>query len=713
MHFNITRRAGMIAAVFQLAACMSLAAWPTRTAAPRGPAATVQPEAMARRPWMNRALSPGRRAELLLKAMTLDEKIALLHGVQPMPVKGYVGYVPGNARLGIPALRLADGRAGVGNGAHNATLLPAPLAVASSWNPNLLHAYGQVLGQEEWAKGTNVFLGPTVDVVRVPEWGRSFETYGEDPYLNGRMAAAEIRGVQSAGPIADANMYLTMQQETNRFQANSVVDERTLEEIYLPPFRAAVQAAHVGTLMCAYVKTNGIYSCQNRQLLHTMLRRQLGFHGWVMSDWGATHSTAPSARAGLDQEMPGSRYYGAALKRAVQNGAVTQAELDAQVRRILRIMFRQGLFDRKPRGSWTAKADSPADASFARRAAEAGMVLLKNKGGALPLPRQGAIAVIGEDAGGKTVAEGGGSSYVVPPYVISPLAGIRKRAGASRKVIYDDGANLAAAAHSARAARVAIVFAGAPESEGADRPNLQLPGNQDALIAAVAAANPNTIVVLNTGGPVLMPWLSRARAVLEAWYPGQESGNAIAAVLFGDADPGGKLTLTFPAAAKAVPTAGRQQWPGINGNSVYSEKLETGYRWYEAQHQHPLFPFGFGLSYTTFKLSHFRLHQLPGQGQVEARVEVTNTGMRAGSEVVQAYCRQPAANGEPGPQLCGFAEVQLRPGQARALRLPIEQRGFMVYDTARHAWRMPRGRYEVAVGTSSENLPMHAAVEIP
>ncbi len=682
-------------------------------ARPRPAFTASPPPAPATRPWMRRGLAPQRRAELLLHAMTLAEKIALLHGVQPIPVKGYVGYVPGNARLGIPALRLADGRAGVGNGARQATLLPAPLSAASSWDPSLLYAYGRVLGQEEWEKGTNVFLGPTVDVVRVPEWGRTFETYGEDPYFNGRMAAAEIRGVESAGPIADANMYLTMHQETNRFKANSVVDERTLEEIYLPPFRAAVRAGKVGTLMCAYVKTNGIYSCENPLLLQTFLRRQLGFRGWVMSDWGATHSTAASARAGLDQEMPGSRYYGAALQRAVETGAVTMAEVNAHVLDILRVMFRQGLFDRRQSGNWMAKVDTAADAHFALRAAEAGMVLLKNQGAALPLAATGAIAIIGADAGRQPVVEGGGSSYVIPPYVVSPLAGIRSRAGAGRKLVYADGGNLQAAARAARGAQVAVVFAGAPESEGADRPNLRLPGNQDALIAAVAAANPNTVVVLNTGGPVLMPWLGRVRAVLEAWYPGQEDGRAIAAVLFGDRNPEGRLTLSFPRTENGVPTASRRQWPGIAGNSYYSEKLEAGYRWYEAQKRKPLFPFGYGLSYTTFKLSRFRLRRRPGTMRLTARVSVANTGRRAGSEVVEAYCRQPASNGEPGRQLCGFAKVRLRPGETKTARLAINPRAFMVYDAARHGWKSPAGRYRVEVGTSSQALPFAAAVTAP
>lgn len=690
------------------------------TVAP-GPAAAGTPRPNSARPWMNKSLSATQRANLLLHAMTLNEKIAMVHGVsrKQHPFKGYVGYVPAIPRLGIPALKLADGRAGVGNGARNVTLLPAPIAAASSWNTHLLNAYGRVLGEEEWGKGTNVFLGPTIDVVRVPEWGRSFETYGEDPYLNGQMAEAEIKGVQSQGPIADANMYLTMNQESDRFHANSVVDERTLQEIYLPPFQGAIQAGHVGTIMCAYVKTNGVYSCQNPQILKGFLRNELGFNGWVMSDWGATHSTVASAKAGLDQEMPASRYYGQALKKAVENGQVSMSNLDEHVRRILVTMFSHGLFDKTQTGTWDSSVRSAERAAFARKAAEEGSVLLKNKHHILPLADTGSIAVIGADGGTKPLVEGGGSSHVVAPYVISPLDGIRKRAGKSVEVFYSDGNNLSQAVQVARKADVAIVFAGCPQSEGADRPNLELPGNQNQLISAVAAANPKTIVVLNTGGAVLMPWISRVPAVLEAWYPGQEDGNAIAAVLFGNVDPAGKLTLTFPRSENAVPTSSRQQWPGINGNSVYSEKLDVGYRWYDATNTKPLFPFGYGLSYTSFHLSHLTV--TPGSlvikpggthQNVIATVEVTNTGHRSGAEVVQAYVHQPLRNGEPPRQLRAFARVFLKPGETRRVTMVLAPRSFSIYDTKLHRWISPPGTYGILVGTSSADLPLHSKIRI-
>ena len=680
------------------------------------PGTIARAQTSSHQPWMNKSLTAGRRADLVLREMTLKDKVALVHGVsrKEHPFKGYVGYVPANPRLHIPALKLADGRAGVGNEAKDVTLLPAPIAAASSWDPSLLETFGQVIGEEQWGKGTNVELGPTIDVVRVPEWGRTFETYGEDPYLNSRMAAAEIKGIQSRGPIANANMYLTMQQETDRFKIDSIVDERTLQEIYLPPFGAAVSSG-VGTVMCAYIKTNGVFSCENPHVLDGLLKTQLGFPGWVMSDWGGTHSTVASARAGLDQEMPDSRYYGQALESAVENGKVSMATLDGHVRRVLVTMFKHGLFDKPQPGNWDSYVRTPEHAAFSRKVAEQGTVLLKNEGNILPLSGVSSIAVIGKDGGAKPEVEGGGSSHVVAPYVISPLEGIRKRAGTAIKVTYSDGSDLAEAARVAKAASVAIVFASTVEGEGHDRPNLELPGNQDELIKAVAAASPKTIVVLNTGGPVLMPWVGHVPGVIEAWYPGQEDGNAIAAILFGDVNPAGKLPLTFPLTADKIPTSSRQQWPGVNGKSIYSEKLNVGYRWYDATGNQPLFPFGYGLSYTTFRLSHLALAPTKmgkEAGPIHGTVEVTNTGGRAGAEVVQTYVSQPRANGEPPRQLCAFGKVFLKAGETRRVPLTISPHSLSFYDVSTHRWKLAEGTYRILVGTSSSSLQLHRDIII-
>ncbi len=676
-------------------------------------------KAQATQGWMNHALTPERRAGLLLRAMTLDEKITMLHGVDPLPVKEYVGYVPANPRLSIPALRLADGRAGVGNRATGVTLLPAPIAAAASWDIGLLRRFGEVLGEEEWAKGTNVALAPSIDVVRVPEWGRTFESYGEDPHLNGQMAAAEILGIQSRGPIANANMYLTMNQEDNRLNENSVVDSRTLHEIYLPPFEAAVQQGHVGTVMCAYVQTNGVFSCDSPYLLNDLLKKQLGFGGWVMSDWGATHSAVAAANGGLDQEMPGERFFGQPLKAAVENGQVSMATLDEHVRRILVTMFRFGLFDKSQTGTWSTNVRTPEHAAFSRQVAEQGTVLLKNDRNILPLAPEVSIAVIGLPGSAKPTAEGAGSSGVVAPYVVAPLAALKKRAQATTRIAYADGSDRGHAAALAHAAQIALVFVSTDETEGKDRPDLSLPNNQDELIDAIAAANPNTVVVLDTGGPVLMPWVGKIRALVQAWYPGQEDGNAIAAVLYGDVNPAGKLPLTFPRTAAETPTASAQQWPGSNGKSIYSEKLDVGYRWYDARHVEPLFPFGYGLSYTTFHLSHLSITQKSldwnlhaTSARVQVKLAVTNTGKLAGAEVVQVYIEQPAENGEPVHQLAGFAKVQLNRGETKPVTLNLDRRAFSIYDAAAHAWKSPAGSYGVWVGTSSRDLPLHSFISV-
>ncbi len=689
-------------------------------AAPAAKAAKAAPANLAQRPWMNKSLSPQRRADLLIKAMTLDEKILMMHGAGPclevwtekcpMPIKGYIGYVPPIERLGIPHLTLADGRAGVGNKAVDVTLLPAPIAAASSWDPDLINQFGHVLGKEEWDKGTNVTLSPTIDVVRVPEWGRIFESYGEDPYFNARMAVAEIKGIQAEGSIADANMYVTMQQENDRFHSDSVVDERTLQEIYLPPYAAAVAEAHVGTFMCAYVKTNGVYSCENAHLLQDLLRKQLKFDGWVMTDWGAAHSTIDSANNGLDQQMPDDSFFGATLKKAVEDGKVTNSTIDQHVRNILLPMFQHALFDVKQPGTWASNVRSPQHDAFSRKVAEQGTILLKNQNALLPLRSDVSIAVIGAAGTTKPKAEGGGSSDVVAPYVISPLDGITKRG--KGKITSADGSDLAAAASAASAADVAVVVVRTEESEGDDRPDLKLPGNQDDLIAAVAAANKKTIVVLDTGGPVLMPWVDQVAGVIEAWYPGQEDGNALAAILYGDVNPGAKLPLTIPRTADKIPTAAKEQWPGVDGHSTYTEKLNVGYRWYDATGTDPLFPFGFGLSYTTFKVSNLAVNSSAAPAKVVVTLNVANTGKLAGAEVAQVYVAHPAGNGEPPHQLRAFAKVQLKPGETKPVTLTLDARSFSTFDTGTHQWTVREGTYEILAGTSSRDLPLHATITV-
>jgi beta-glucosidase len=382
-------------------------------------------------------------------------------------------------------------------------------------------------------------------------------------------------------------------------------------------------------------------------------------------------------------------------------------------------MFRQGLFEKRQAGDWVANVRSAQHDAFSRTVAEQGTVLLKNDGGILPLLHHSSIAVIGAPGGIQPKIEGGGSSAVEAPYIINPLDGIRKSAGRGVSVAYAEGSDLAGTANVARAAQIAIVFVSTAETEGEDRRNLQLPGNQDQLIATVAAANPNTIVVLDTGGPVLMPWLTHVRGVIEAWYPGQEDGDAIAAILYGDVNPAAKLPLTFPRSESAVPTASPGQWPGVNGVSRYEERLNVGYRWYDATSTAPLFPFGYGLSYTTFTLSHLALSPrrwnaslAPAGGKVHVTVDVTNTGKRGGAEVVQVYVAQPSSNGEPPRQLRAFAKVELKPGETKHVPLTLDSQSFSIYDPAAHRWVSPAGTYRVVVGTSSRDLPLESSIAV-
>ncbi|HEY3716491.1 MAG TPA: glycoside hydrolase family 3 C-terminal domain-containing protein [Jatrophihabitantaceae bacterium] len=657
-------------------------------------------------------LTPSQRASDLVAQMTLDEKITELHGVQDAEHRRYV---PGIDRLGIPPLAITNGPAGVGPGDDPnqpaATALPAPISLAASFDAALAQQYGVITGAETRDLGQSLLEGPDINIARVPVNGRTFEGYGEDPYLSGQISVGNINGIQSQGVIAEVKHYAANNQEANRGSVNAVVDDRTEHEIYLPAFEASVKDAHAGSVMCAYNKVNGPYNCQNDHLLGDVLRGQWGFDGFVQSDFGATHSTVASAQAGMDLEMPTGPFYGDAMKRAVENGQISVQTIDTLLIRRFTTMIRFGLFDRP---LTTSPIPITEDGTFARTAAEQGTVLLKNAAAQLPLDASAlhSVAVIGPYAGAARTG-GGGSSHVEPAYTVSPVDGIQNRVGPTVTVSYNDGADPAAAAALARSADVAIVMVGDDETEGVDRPGLALSGNQDALVSAVAAANPHMVAVVKSGGPVLMPWVDQVPAVVEAWYPGEEDGNAVAAVLFGDVNPSGKLPITFPKADGDVPAHTPQQYPGVNGTAVYSEGLQVGYRWYDAQGIAPLFPFGYGLSYTTFAFSHLTVTPvLALRGQVTVGVDVTNTGTRTGSEVAQVYVADPAAAGEPPTQLKGFQKVTLAPGQTKHLRLTLDQRAFSTWDPAAQQWTTRDGRYRVFVGDSSRNLPLQRPVNV-
>jgi beta-glucosidase len=661
-------------------------------------------------PWVTSKAPIAARVKQLMSRMSEADKLDLLSGVTNGPVAEmgpvYAGQTAPIPALCVPALNLEDGPAGSGDSMTGVTQLPAPVALAASWDPQLAYQYGAVVGAEQRGKGANVDLGPTVNIVRDPRWGRAFETYGEDPLLQGAIGDGYIEGVQAQGVMAQVKHLAAYAEETVRDSpaSDAIVSERALQEIYLPPFQDAVEQAHVASAMCSYNEVNQIPACQNSYLMSEVLDGEFGFTGFVTSDWFATKSAAPSANAGLDMQMPDACYYTTGLQEGLQDGAVSQATFDGMVSRILTEMFRFRLFARPVTGAPGEVVTTPAHAATALKVAEDSTVLLKNAGAVLPLKpaTTHSIAVIGADAGSGAYTGGGGSASVVAPSVVTPYQGIAARAhGIS--VTYNDGSDPTAAASAARSASVAIVFVDLPESEGADLPDIDLPGQENTLIDDVAAANPRTVVVLNTGSAVTMPWLSSVAGVVEAWYPGQDDGSAIAAVLFGDVDPGGKLPVTFPASLSQEPAGSPTDWPGV-GEQKFNEGIFVGYRYFDQTKETPLFPFGFGLSYTTFRFSRARISRPNKKGRVKVSVTVKNTGRRAGSDVVQLYVGDPTGAGEPPRQLEAFRRVTLRPHHETRVTFTLAPRQLAYWNGI---WTAVKGTYQVYVGDSSRSLPVH------
>ena len=663
--------------------------------------------------WMDPDTEPSERARRLVAAMSLDQKIGQLHGEPTAEDFRHVAAVPD---LCVPALTLTNGPAGVGtstrpDGGAPATALPAPLALAATWDPAMASRYGDVMGTEARLTGRNLLEAPAVDVMRTPLGGRTFESFGEDPLLAARIAVPEIRAVQDRGVLANVKHYVLNNQERDREDVSVVVGPRALHELYLPPFEAAVRDAEVASVMCAYNRVDGVYSCENEPLLTGILRDELGFEGFVLSDFTATHSTEASVRAGLDLELPFGLYYGDPLRAAVAEGRVPEAALDEMLARRFTQMFRLGVFDRAPD---SGSIDVEAHALVARRVAEAGTVLLRNERATLPLDagRLRSLAVLGPWAD-RAATGGGGSSAVAPLRTISPLEGIRARVGADVEVVTADGDGPDAAAEAAASADVAVVVVGQRLTEGRDRTGLALPAGQDALVRAVAAANPRTVVVLHVGAPVTMPWLDDVAATVLGWYPGQEDGAVTAAVLFGDAEPGGRLPVTFPASLADVVPPGPASYPGVDGVVRYREGLLVGYRRVQALDATPRFPFGFGLSYTTFALDDLEApSSTDGDSPVTVRVRVRNTGDRSGSEVVQAYVAAPEEPGTPPTQLRGFAKVPLEPGASAVVTLELDPRAFSRWDEATRSWRVVPGRHRLLIGTSSVDTPLSADIEV-
>jgi beta-glucosidase len=665
-----------------------------------------------------KAPTSDQRADVLLRQMTQQEKLQLVHGAGAT-TRGAAGWVPGIPRVGIPDLLLADGSVGVGNQVGPATILPSSIASAATWDTDLAYDYGKVIGSELRAYGLNANLGGNVNLIgREPRDGRTFETKGEDPILAGKITATHIRGVQDQHVIGGIKHFAMNDQETGRTIANVQLDERGARESDLLAFEIGIKDSNVQSVMCSYNLWNGLYACENPHLLNDILKRDWKFSGFVMSDWGATHSTA-SVLAGLDQEQPDNRWLGM-LGQAIQNGDVPQSRLDDMVQRILRAMYEVGLFDHP---ATITPIDTATDQSIAQTVEEQGAVLLKNSG-QLPLNASAiqSIAVIGSHAD-IGVLSGGGSAQVIPTggpaldegrpcppcwadmiwVPSSPLRAIQARAPQA-KVHFDPGTDTASAASLASSSDVAIVFVSQWESEGMDLPSLNFDGGQDQLVAAVATANPHTIVVMENGGAQVMPWLDQVGAVLEAWFPGQRGGEAIANILFGDVNPSGKLPLTFPASVTDLPH------PDIAIPVQYNEGFLVGYKWYDATNKTPLFPFGFGLSYTTFSFSNT---QVAGN---QVTFDLTNTGRVPGAEVAQVYLALPPGLGEPPKRLAAWQKIRLRPGETSHLAINIDQNDsshpLSYWDTNASDWRTAPGDYVVYLGNSSASLSKAGQIHI-
>jgi beta-glucosidase len=830
----------MVAAAGSLAVLV-----PLTLVAAGGPASatgTSRSAADAACPWLNNSLSVSQRTSMLLAKMTLADKINMVTGAGTS--SPYVFYITAIPSLCIPAMGQEDGPNGVGDGLTGVTQLPAGVSLAATFDPSLASQYGKVIGSEERGKGAMVNLGPTVNIDRDPRWGRSFEAFTEDPYLNSSLAVSEIDGVQSTGEMSQVKHFAVYNQETNRNTAadDAIVSDRAMHEIYFPAFQAATVQAKAASVMCSYSTINGEYACQNTYLYNTLDQRW-GFPGFVESDYGATHSTVASADAGLDQEQPSAVFYGPALEAAVNSGQVALSTVNEMVTRILTELFRFNEFNNPPAGSLTATVTTPAHQAVSAAVAEAGTVLLKNSRATLPLKASGgSVAVIGPAASAAPIYTGGGSARVTSTFNVTPLQGIQAAAGSGTSVSYTQGlptdtslsaipssaltpayaptgfggtytgtltapetgtyvlafenpcgcytsvdltldgtelldnpgtppvstysvgvnlvagqtytlqlagggesANLswatpsdlapgiADAVTAAKAAKTAVVVVSDDtETEAADRPSLNLPSAQNELISAVAAANPNTVVVVDAGAPVVMPWLSQVASVVDAWYPGESNGTALAAVLFGQVDPSGHLPVTFPTGLSQVPASTPAEFPGVNGQVLYSEGIDVGYRYYDANNETPMFPFGYGLSYTKFAFSHLVVTPQAvqnrtsnsgptsclcnGQSGTQVRVSatVTNTGRVAGSEVVQLYLGDPAAAGEPPRQLKGFQRISLRPGQSTTVHFSLSGHDLSYWSDAANGWVVPTGGFSVDVGDSSAlaNLPLQGGFTV-
>ena len=667
-------------------------------------------------PWVGSTAPVAQRVQQVLTNMDMAQELTLVGGTG---TSSYIGNVAAIPSLCIKAINLEDGPDGVGDGLGGVTAFPTGESSAATWDPALIQQQGAAMGAEFAGKGVNVALGPTANIVRDPRWGRSYESYGEDPYLSGQIASAQIEGLQSQGVMAMLKHVAAYAQETYpNGNNNETVSQQALQELYLPPFQTAIDQVATASLMCSYAQVNGAPSCQNADMMRDAMDWQAGFGGFITSDWGGAHSTTASAQAGLDMEMPQSNFYGSALSTAVSNGSLSQETVNGMAARILTEMFAFGMFDNAASGSTTATVTSTAHQNIAEQASQEGTVLLKNSG-LLPLNPNGteSIAVIGADAGAGVEIAGGGSGTVTSSGTVWPLTGIQTAAGSGVKVSYTAGddngtANIQNAVNLASSSTDAIIVVNVPEAEESDLSTLNLSSTDETMINDVTAVNKNTIVVLNTGSPVVMPWLNNVAGVFENWYGGQETGAAIGALIFGKANPSGKLPMTFPSSLSQVPAQTAAQWPGTSAGVSFSEGVNVGYRWYQSQNITPEFPFGFGLSYTNFSFSNLNVGAFNANGRATVTATVTNTGSTAGAEVAQLYVGDPAASNDPPEQLRGFNRIQLNPGQSATVTFPLNIHDLASWSSTDNQWEAQAGAYKISVGDSSANLPLSATTSL-
>jgi beta-glucosidase len=711
-------------------------------------------------PWMDTSLSADQRADLVMKHLSLDDKIQLLHGSgfpgfgppnpQGRDSNGGAGYVPGFPKLGIPGIQMADAAYGVtrsGTNGRYSTALPSDLGSAASWDPQAAYAYGALIGRELRDQGYTMSLGGGVNLTREPRDGRTFEYQGEDPLLAGTMVGNVMKGLQAQHMIGDIKHYAINDQESGRDAVDAVISHRAMRETDLLAFQIGLKISDAQGVMCSYNRINGDFACQNSYLLTDVLKKDWKFPGFVLSDWGGTHSTVKASHAGLDNEEPADAFFGEPLKKAVQDGQVSMTELDDHVHRMLRAEFASGIVDDPPE---KLVVDAQAGLAVAKKIEEQSIVLLRNEGGVLPLDRTKvrSIVVIGQHADVGMIS-GGGSAQVDPPggnaivksgskgtewqkavwFPDAPLKAVED-AAPEAKVTYDDGTDPAKAAAAAQGKDVVLVFVHQWESEGMDLKTLALPDNQDAMVQAVAEANPHTVVVLENGSPVLMPWIDKVAGVLETWYSGSDGANATTAVLFGDVNPSAKLPLTFPLSDADLPhptitmppPESTEDWTkdpqgmmkkimaGLPAFTMkYDEGLKVGYKWYDAENKRVLFPFGFGLSYTTYAYSGMKVDE---GDMMMVHLTVANTGAVEGAEIAEVYTTMPAAAEEPPKRLVGWAKVMLQPGDQKEVTVEIPKQRFAIWDEASHAWKVVPGEYTLMAGPSSLELPLKKAVRM-